>query len=123
MAEGTQRLAAEIGRGSEQFAMQVKGLELPMHDPRLKAGMGLGYAVAPVGADHMMNIHDTDYTSPAGKLARVNTVYAVDPLSPGDLGEAKTNLLLLRGQFPALSRLRCAVHAVPHTITHRSPVR
>jgi aldehyde:ferredoxin oxidoreductase len=93
MAEGVQRLAAEIGRGSEEFAMQIKGLELPMHEPRLKAGMGLGYAVAPVGADHMMDIHDTSYTDAASdELARVNTVYKVGPLPPGDLGEEKVHL-------------------------------
>ncbi len=93
MAQGVRWLAAEIGQPSEAFAMHVKGLELPMHEPRLKMGMGLGYAVAPVGADHMMNIHDTDYSSPASnKLARVNSVYKVEPLPPGDLGEEKLNL-------------------------------
>jgi len=93
MAEGVQRLSADIGRGSEAFAMQVKGVELPMHEPRLKAGMGLGYAVAPVGADHMMDIHDTNYADPASSsLARVNSVYQVGPLPPGDLGEEKVNL-------------------------------
>jgi aldehyde:ferredoxin oxidoreductase len=93
MAEGVQWLAAEIGQGSEAFAMHIKGLELPMHEPRLKAGMGLGYAVAPVGADHMMDIHDTSYTDAASdSLARVNSVYEIGPLPPGDLGEEKVNL-------------------------------
>lgn len=92
MAGGVQRLAAEIGRGSEELAMHVKGVELPMHEPRLKAGMGLGYAVAPVGADHMMDIHDTSYSAPGGALERVNTVYPVGPLPPGDLGEEKVRL-------------------------------
>jgi aldehyde:ferredoxin oxidoreductase len=93
MAEGVQRLAAEIGQGSEAFAMHIKGVELPMHEPRFKMGMGLGYAVAPVGADHMMDIHDTSYTDAASdSLVRVNTVYKVGPLPPGDLGEEKVNL-------------------------------
>jgi len=92
MADGVQRLAAEIGRGSEELAMHVKGVELPMHEPRLKAGMGLGYAVAPVGADHMMDIHDTSYASAGDALDRVNAVYRVGPLPPGDLGEEKVNL-------------------------------
>ena len=34
--------------------------------------MGVGYAIAPVGADHMMNVHDTDYTSQGDNLNRVN---------------------------------------------------
>lgn len=92
MAEGVARLAADIGNGAEGFALHVKGQELPMHEPRLKAAMGLGYAVAPVGADHMMNIHDTDFASPGYRLERVNTVYKVEPLRPDDLGEEKINL-------------------------------
>ena len=92
MAEGVARLAADIGHGAEAFALHVKGQELPMHEPRLKAAMGLGYAVAPVGADHMMNIHDTDFARPGYRLRRVNSVYKVDPLPPDDLGEEKMNL-------------------------------
>ncbi len=80
MAEGTRRLAAWIGGGAEAFTVEVKGQELPVHEPRLKQALGVGYAVAPVGADHMMNIHDTSYSSPGDSLARVNAVYPVGPL-------------------------------------------
>lgn len=92
MATGVKRLAAEIGQGAEAFALHSKGQELPMHEPRLKAAMGVGYAVAPVGADHMMNIHDSFYASPGDNLERVNTVYDVEPLSPHELSEEKMNL-------------------------------
>ncbi|MFZ0547267.1 MAG: aldehyde ferredoxin oxidoreductase C-terminal domain-containing protein, partial [Candidatus Promineifilaceae bacterium] len=44
----------------------------PMHEPRLKHALGVGYAVAPVGADHMMNMHDTDFASEGEALKRVN---------------------------------------------------
>jgi aldehyde:ferredoxin oxidoreductase len=93
MARGVRWLASEIGPEAEAIALHVKGQELPMHEPRLKAAMGLGYALAPVGADHMMNIHDTDYANPdSGKLHRVNTIYPVGPLPLDDLGEEKMNL-------------------------------
>ncbi len=59
LAEGTKRAAEQIGKGAEEFAVQVKGEEVPMHDPRLKRGEALGYAVSPTGADHVHNIHDT----------------------------------------------------------------
>ncbi len=42
-----------------------------MHEPRAKHALGVGYATAPVGADHMMNIHDTAYTQPGDELERV----------------------------------------------------
>lgn len=92
MAGGVKRLAAEIGQGAEAFALHAKGQEIPMHEPRLKVALGLGYAVAPVGADHMMNIHDTFYASPGDNLERVNSVYQVGPLSPREFSEEKMQL-------------------------------
>ena len=61
LAEGVMRAAEKIGRGAAQYAMHIKGQELPMHDPRGKVGLGVGYATSPTGADHMHNIHDTDF--------------------------------------------------------------
>ncbi|RLG42022.1 MAG: aldehyde ferredoxin oxidoreductase [Thermoproteota archaeon] len=59
LAEGSMRAAEKIGKGAEKFAIHVKGQEVPMHEPRLKRGLGLGYAVSPTGADHCHNMHDT----------------------------------------------------------------
>lgn len=59
LAEGTKRAAEVFGKGADKYAIHVKGLEVPLHDPRLKKGLGLGYAVSPTGADHCHNIHDT----------------------------------------------------------------
>lgn len=58
LAEGTARMAEKIGRSSKDFAMQVKGLETGMHDPRISAGLGLGYMVNPNGAEHCANLFD-----------------------------------------------------------------
>jgi aldehyde:ferredoxin oxidoreductase len=59
MAEGTKRAAEALGGGAEAYAVHVKGQEVPMHEPRLKRGLGIGYAVSPTGADHCHNLHDT----------------------------------------------------------------
>jgi aldehyde:ferredoxin oxidoreductase len=53
LAEGTRRASRILGHGSESWAMEVKGLELPMHDPRAFQAMSLTYACSAVGADHM----------------------------------------------------------------------
>ncbi len=58
LAEGTKRAAEVIGKGSGEWAMHVKGEEIPMHDPRYKQGMGLHYSVHATGADHCSGIHD-----------------------------------------------------------------
>ena len=92
MALGTKRLAEWIGNGAGDYAMQVKGQELPLHEPRYKAALGVGYTIAPVGADHMMNVHDTAFTSPGRGLQRVNAVYAVGPLPNTELSEQKMTL-------------------------------
>jgi aldehyde:ferredoxin oxidoreductase len=52
LAEGTARLAHKIDKGSEKFALHVKGLEPGMHEPRLKKNMGLMFMLNPQGADH-----------------------------------------------------------------------
>jgi aldehyde:ferredoxin oxidoreductase len=59
LCEGSRVAARQIGQGSEDFAIQVKGLEIPMHDPRLKQGLGLHYSVSPLGAEHVAGIQDT----------------------------------------------------------------
>jgi aldehyde:ferredoxin oxidoreductase len=52
-------MAVRIGEGAAELAMHVKGQELPMHEPRIKHALGLGYGLSPTGADHMHNLHDT----------------------------------------------------------------
>jgi aldehyde:ferredoxin oxidoreductase len=58
LGEGTKRASEKIGKGSDEFAMHVKGEEIPMHEPRYKQGMGLHYSVHETGADHCTGIHD-----------------------------------------------------------------
>ncbi len=57
LAEGVRRFSEAIG--GEEFAMHIKGSEVPMHEPRGKKGLGLSYAVTPRGANHMEGLHDT----------------------------------------------------------------
>jgi len=52
LAEGTARAAASIGKGSEHYAIHVKGLELPAYEPRGAKTMGFNYATASIGASH-----------------------------------------------------------------------
>lgn len=64
LADGTRRAAEKIGGDAHYFAMQVKGQELPMHDPRGKVGVGLGYAINEAGADHLTAPHDPLVSNP-----------------------------------------------------------
>ncbi len=58
MGQGSKCIAATLGEEAEQYLVEVKGQILPMHEPRAEMALGVGYATAPVGADHMMNIHN-----------------------------------------------------------------
>ncbi len=60
LAEGIKRSAKRMGRGSERYAVEVKGLEIPMHEPRAKKGLGLSYATSVRGGCHMQSFHDAD---------------------------------------------------------------
>ena len=57
LAEGVMRAAEKID-GSQFFALHVKGQELPMHEPRGKYNVGMGYAISEIGADHLVVAHD-----------------------------------------------------------------
>ena len=53
LADGSRKMSEKIGKGSDSFAMQVKGLELPVYDPRAAKMCGLGYATSVRGGCHI----------------------------------------------------------------------
>jgi aldehyde:ferredoxin oxidoreductase len=55
LAEGTLRAARTIGVDAEDAVVHVKGLDLPMHDPRGFHGMGLAYMMSNRGACHLQH--------------------------------------------------------------------
>jgi aldehyde:ferredoxin oxidoreductase len=89
LAEGVKRAAEKIGKDALKYAMHVKGQELPMHEPRLKRALGLGFAVSPTGADHMRNLHDTGITSAGATLDDLSSLGIHEPLPLEDLGPRK----------------------------------
>jgi aldehyde:ferredoxin oxidoreductase len=93
LAEGSKRAAEKIGGEAWKYAVNVKGQEIPMHDPRLKRALGLGYAVSPTGADHMHNIHDTMMANDFG-LARLKPLGILESLPLEDLSSAKVRMLI-----------------------------
>jgi len=60
IADGLEEYAAKLGA---DFAMTIKGVEIPMHEPRGKQGLAISYATSPRGATHMESTHDTMFTS------------------------------------------------------------
>jgi aldehyde:ferredoxin oxidoreductase len=89
LAEGVRAAAVKIGKGSEKFALHIKGQELPMHDPRGKTGQGLSFALSPTGADHIEAPHDTPFAAPGPMVTRLAPLGLLEPVSSLDLGPAK----------------------------------
>lgn len=89
LSHGTRHAARVIGRGAERYAIQVKGQELPMHDPRGKVGVGIGYAVGECGADHLYAVHDTLLANPKSISFQAAQPLGVECLPALELGERK----------------------------------
>lgn len=54
LAQGVKRMAEQLGPNADEVALQVKGLELPAHEPRAESKvLAVQYAVSPRGACHM----------------------------------------------------------------------
>lgn len=53
LGEGVKAAAEKIGNGSQDYAMHVKGLELPAHDPRAYNSLAVAYATSNRGACHL----------------------------------------------------------------------
>ncbi|MEM2513724.1 MAG: aldehyde ferredoxin oxidoreductase family protein [Candidatus Bathyarchaeia archaeon] len=53
LGEGVKRAAERIKGLAYEYAMHVKGLEIPAHDPRTHMTRALGYATGSIGAAHM----------------------------------------------------------------------
>jgi aldehyde:ferredoxin oxidoreductase len=74
LADGPLKAAERIGKGTEAFVAQTKGLDYPAHDPRGHFSMALSYATAVRGGCHLegltyfldrgLKIEDFGYTSP-----------------------------------------------------------
>ncbi|NOZ71772.1 MAG: hypothetical protein GXP38_07635 [Chloroflexi bacterium] len=120
MAEGVARMSQRFGPATEEFNLTVKGQELPMHEPRLKRVLGVGYAVAPVGADHMMNVHDTSYVNPGPALDRVNAAMP-EPLKPMPatvLSEDKMQLFYREVAWQHFQDCAISCHFYPYRYEH-----
>ena len=69
LAEGTKIAAQRLGGGSGDWAMHVKGLEMPGYEPRSVKTMALGLAVTPRGACHnRSSAYEADFSGRVDRL-------------------------------------------------------
>jgi len=88
LAEGSERAAKKIGRGTESYLITFKGQEAPAHMPRVKRSLAVIYAANPFGADHQSHEHDPviedDFEYYTERLGVMGFTEGVEPRSLGD---------------------------------------
>ena len=118
LAEGSRRAAERVGGGSDDFAPQVKGLELPGYEPRTLQAMALGLAVNARGADHNRSgAYEADLS---GDLDRLDGGEAHVARGGRDRGPGRGDGLDDPVQVPARG-LRRPVHRSGRPCCRRSP--
>jgi len=88
LAEGSERAAKKIGRGTEAYLITFKGQEAPAHMPRVKRSLAIIYATNPYGADHQSHEHDPaiedDFEYYTDRMAVLGFSEAQEPRSLSD---------------------------------------
>jgi aldehyde:ferredoxin oxidoreductase len=100
LGEGVWRASQKLGKGAEEFAMHVKGREVPMHEHRGKRNVGLMYAVADRGACHMEWEHDDYWEADTFLKPELGLVAASLPnRTLLDYGPSKTKIAKIQGDL------------------------
>jgi aldehyde:ferredoxin oxidoreductase len=88
LAEGSERAAKKIGRGTEAYLITCKGQEAPAHMPRVKRSLAIIYSTNPFGADHQSHEHDPaieeDFEYYTDRMAVLGFCEAQEPRSLSD---------------------------------------
>ncbi len=90
LAEGSRRAGQKLGGKAPEYAVEVKGLEVPMHDPRANYLCGLAYATGVRGACHT---NDVSYSVGSGILdwSDIGLPLGIDVKKNEGAGELVTN--------------------------------
>jgi aldehyde:ferredoxin oxidoreductase len=120
LALGSARMAAKLGGDAPMFAMTTKNQEFPMHEPRFKRGMAIGYALSPTGADHMHALHDAGLGTPTEEgfipNGTLRAMGILEPVALEDIGPAKVRATLANSIYSAMRNVLPCCHFVPWTL-------
>ncbi len=122
LAEGVEKASEIIGEKSRRFAIHVKGLEVPMHEPRLKKALALGYAVSPTGADHMHNLHDTGISSWGRMLEDLSSLGVLEPIPLEDLSPRKIRAFIYYVDWRVLDNCLLLCNFLPWSYIQKTEI-
>ena len=94
LALGSYRLAEKWGKGSEKFLLHAKKQEFPAHDPRVRGGMAIQYALSSSGADHWFAQHDPFYAEKGSPgMKSVSLLGITEPVAIEDYSPRKAKVI------------------------------
>lgn len=100
LGQGSRKASELIGAESKKYLREVKGQEVPMHEPRAKVGVGLQYALADYGADHVKAPHDTAFANKDSPgVTEAAGIGIIKPLHPTTLNEEKVRMFVYLDMF------------------------
>ena len=114
LANGSKKAAEIIGKNAIQYAMQVKGLELPYHEPRLNQGLSIHYSVNAIGADHVTGPIDNVLPSLMDNWERI---HLAEDLAPTELSPRKARMTYELGLYKKMPNYLGVCSFVPWNIT------
>lgn len=93
LADGSRRMAQQLGPRAEEMTAEIKGLEMPGYEPRGLTAMAVGLAVAARGADHNRSgAYEADF---AGEVVRGDFQAAVQVVIDSEDRAAVMDSLIL----------------------------
>jgi aldehyde:ferredoxin oxidoreductase len=102
LAEGVRAAAEQIGGIAPEFALHVKGLEPPAHDPRAKMTVALGFATSNRGACHLQAFtHDFEE---GASIPDLGSEQLIDRFTPDGKAE---NVYLMQNLMSMFDSLVC----------------
>lgn len=113
LAEGSLRAARMIGEEALASAVHVKGLEVPMHDPRGFHGMGLAYMMSNRGACHLQHM----VLATEQGMAAWPQLFNMEESYAGPVSEGKARLVFNAENYGMLANSLCICHYVAYVIS------
>jgi aldehyde:ferredoxin oxidoreductase len=119
LAEGPRGIADKLGKEAASYFFHVKGQPLPLHEPRWKTGMGIGFALAATGAEHMTNIHDNMYASEeAPTFTAAQHLGILDSVETSELSPSKARVWAYMMLNRSINNNACVCSFMPYSFDH-----
>ena len=119
LAEGPRGIADKLGKEAAAYFFHVKGQPFPLHEPRWKTGMGIGFALAATGAEHMTNIHDNMYASEeAPTFIAAQHLGILDPVETSELSPNKARVWVYMVLNRSINNNVCVCSFMPYSLDH-----